>query len=104
MSAATVAIDRPACAVCAAWRHPCEACVADAVIRDELIAARNHGKLTSGGLGSTLASCQGRPDDQRRPKLTREQLEIMACMRGDAVSLGERLGEESRVAMESGLL
>ena len=26
MSAATIAIDRPACAVCAAWQYPCAAC------------------------------------------------------------------------------
>lgn len=104
MSAATIAIDRPACAVCAAWSHACEACLGDQVIRNELIAAWNHGRLTSGGLESTLASCQGQPHDQRRPRLTREQVEIMALMRGGPATLGERLSDESRAAMESGLL
>jgi hypothetical protein len=93
------AIDRPACAVCAAWRKPCKACQADAIIRNELIAAWNHGKTTSGGLGSTLLPMQGQPYHERQVRLTREQREIAAWMRGPTVTLGERLSDESRAAV-----
>lgn len=101
MSATTIAIDRPACAVCAAWRFPCEACQADAIIRNELIAAWNHGQLTSGGLGSTRLPMQGQPYNQVRRglKLTPLQREIMAWLRGPTIPLRERLSAESRAAV-----
>lgn len=99
MSVTIIAIDRPACAVCAAWRFPCEACQADAVIRNELIAAWNHGQLTSGGLGSTLWPMQGQPYRERTPRLTAEERRIMDLFRGPAVTLGERLSDESRAAV-----
>lgn len=100
MSAATILIDRPACAVCAAWRYPCARCIAAAdVIPDELI-VWNHGLITSGGLGSTLAPCQGQPyNGHRRSQLTPEQREIMAWLRGPVVPLRERLSEQSRAAV-----
>lgn len=98
MSAATIPIDRPACAVCAAWRAPCDACRQDAEIQDELIRAWNHGKTTSGGLGSTLAPCRGQPRDHK-PRLTPEEQRILAMLRGSAVPLGERLNEKSREAV-----
>jgi hypothetical protein len=99
MSATAIAIDRPACAVCAGWRFPCATCIAEAVIPNELIAAWNHGKTTSGGLGSTLAPVQGQPYREAQPKLTPEQREIIAWLRGSAVTLGERLSAESRAAV-----
>lgn len=100
MSTAIIPIDRPACAVCAAWRHPCEACVADRAIRDELICAWNQGMLTSGGLGSTLAPVQGQPyREPKRPRLTADELRILAMLRGEPVTLGDRLSDESRAAV-----
>lgn len=100
MSAAAVAIDRPACAVCAAWRFPCERCMADAVICNELIAAWNHGLLTSGGLSSMLGSIQGQPYKERKAiRLTADEVSILAMFRGEPVTLGERLSERSKEAL-----
>jgi hypothetical protein len=102
MSATTIAIDRPACAVCAAWRAPCEACLAGVVIRDELIRAWNHGRTTSLGLGSTLLALQGQPYRERhRVRLTAEEQRILEMFRGPAVPLGERLSERSRAALHA---
>lgn len=100
MSAVTIAIDRPACAVCAAWKSPCAACLRDAeVIPNELIEFWNHGLLTSGGLGSTLAPCQGMNHQQWRAALKAREQRILETLRGEPVTLRERLSDESRAAV-----